>query len=92
VTRVKNLAAVVLPLALLATPAGPLRRRRVRHRHGDWRGQEHSGRPGTARAHRVAATRPLLPRTHGQHALTSIARKVGHCGPRAWQPAMASAV
>ena len=50
----------------VAVAVGPLRPCRVRVRHEQWRGEDHSGGPGAARAHRVAATGPLLAGSHRQ--------------------------
>ena len=50
----------------MAVAVGPLRPCRVRVRHEQRRREDHSGRPGAARAHRVAATGPLLAGSHRQ--------------------------
>ena len=47
----------------------PLRRRGLRLRHADRRGQDHPRRARATRAHRVAPARAVLARPHRQHAL-----------------------
>ncbi len=54
----------------VAVAVRPLRQRRLRVRHEQRRGEDHSGGPRAARAHRVAAARPLFARPHRQLAVT----------------------
>ncbi|RYZ45673.1 MAG: hypothetical protein EOP49_24720, partial [Sphingobacteriales bacterium] len=74
----KSIDDILANISKAPVAVRPLRQRRLPDRHHGRPGRVGQGGPGAARAHRVAAARPLLARAYGQPALRGP-------GPACWR-------